>query len=214
MILIGQNLIIKEKFSDEKYIFFDNVIKNYSGSSDVKNEKIKKLNSKYFLENEFECDSNGVKAMSYMLDEEVWKGFKNINLSDYTVGGPSKELLEMAFSGISGKGYNSNFRVNKFGYSDNAVMYPPSYEAIEEYKYLYGNDYFLSTASNGALSNQVGEEPDELYYFDCYDGYPTSFKIISDDDYRQGGPGFRPIVCLKSDVKLVEEANGTLSISK
>ena len=216
---IGQNLIIKKKEYTsgriDTYIYFDNVIKNYSGSSDVKNEKIKKLNSKYFLENSYECDSNGVKAMSYMLDEDVWRDFKNMNLAEFVVGGPSYESLREAYKALN-QNRAPELKVTELGYVEPTTFWLTSSD-IPELEFLYTEkDYFLSTSMTFPSANMVENNTEYIMSFGkSTEGMPYDYIIRSEIASRNNGNfGFRPMVCLKSDIKLIEETNGTLSISK
>lgn len=157
--------------------------------------------------------------MSYMLDENVWKDFKNTNLAEFAVGGPSIEILNKAYYEVIGyDDFYPSYKVNEYGYAMNEeFFYTPKEDNRVEFLYTKSNrsNYILSTSANSRNPN-IGNEDDCLIAYDSTEGYTEGYNILSTDhainnfaDYS-----FRPMVCLKSDVKLIEETNGTLSISK
>ena len=82
---------------------FDNIINDYNGSSDITDEKIKKLNNDYFSKGYTSSDLN-MKIVAYMLDTNIWSSFKT-EKSEYAIGGPTLEMLMVSYS----RKYNVNY---------------------------------------------------------------------------------------------------------
>ncbi len=73
-----------------------NVINDYSGSSDIIDEKVKKLNNDFFNEG-FTSSYANMRAVAYMLDTDVWSCFKT-EQAEYAIGGPTVEMLMASYN--------------------------------------------------------------------------------------------------------------------
>ena len=96
----------KPKNTDSDYpkgATFTNVIDDYNGSSDITDEKIKKLNNDYFSKGYTSTDVN-MQAVAYMLDTNIWSIFKT-EKAEYAIGGPTVEMLMASYS----RKYNVNY---------------------------------------------------------------------------------------------------------
>ena len=82
---------------------FWSVVSDYNGSSDITDEKIKKLNNDYFSKGYTSSDLN-MKIVAYMLDTNIWSSFKT-EKSEYAIGGPTLEMLMVSYS----RKYNVNY---------------------------------------------------------------------------------------------------------
>ena len=204
------------ELSQEEYEFsFHYVMKDYNGSNDITNEKLKMLNNKYFeylRENQEVNSEDNMKAVAYMLDTEAWSGFKG-SKAEYAIGGPTLELL---FNSYNQKYKNNNLyqtRVeSKFGYeisSDRGNKFDTRTEVpLEENDKLYvisdhnkANGMWIASPSNKPYS--AGG------YLDLYDlGYYGNVTSATWNTLL----GFRPLVCLKSDVVLKKQENGNYII--
>ena len=156
--------------------------------------------------------------MGYMLDEDVWKDFKNSNLAEFAVGGPSFEILEKSYREVTENLYPLSFEVNEFGYPTSDYFYRlPSEDSRVEFLFskLKRTSYILSTSANSKNSGS-GNLDYALLSFICDEGVSDYYEILSTNHESSSryDYGFRPMVCLRSDIKLIEETNGTLSISK
>lgn len=98
----------------EKYeLSMFNVIDDYNGSEDIKDDRLKKLNNGYFeyLEkNNKVSTSDNMKAVAYMMDIDIWKGYAGDN-AEYAIGGPT---LEMFFNSYNEK-YKTNYEIKEIG---------------------------------------------------------------------------------------------------
>ena len=78
----------------------NDVINDYNGASDIKDESLQNLNSDYFSKYGSENSSNkNMKAVAYMLDtsEGVWGKFAG-EKAKYAIGGPTIELLFRSYN--------------------------------------------------------------------------------------------------------------------
>ena len=88
---------------------FDNIINDYDGSSNITDERIKALNSDYFIK-EYKSSEENMKAVAYMLDTGIWSSFKT-EKADYAIGGPTVEMLMASYS----KSHSENYRAQAIG---------------------------------------------------------------------------------------------------
>ena len=113
----------------------DDIINDYNGSSDITDERIKKLNEDYF--NKFGSENstyNNMKAVAYMLDtrEGVWGKFAG-EKAKYAIGGPTLELLFKSYN----EKYNTN---NKYqAQATSATGYKISSDGGESFGYYIEN---------------------------------------------------------------------------
>ena len=89
---------------------FWSVVSDYNGSSDITDEKIKKLNNDYFSKGYTSTNVN-MKAVAYMLDTNIWSSFK-ADKADYAIGGPTIEMLMASYS----KKYDVNYMARASSY--------------------------------------------------------------------------------------------------
>ncbi len=114
-----------------------NVIKDYNGSEDIKQSKIRNLNKSYFdylKANGNQQSINGnIKAVAYMLDTEVWSVYKG-EKAEYAIGAPT---IEMLFNS-----YNQKYKTNN--------KYKVRVKDIIGYELSYdsGNSWDLSTGNS------------------------------------------------------------------
>ena len=182
---------------------FNNIIGDYTGSSNITDEKIKALNKSYFdylEENKTVSKNENMKAVAYMLDTEIWNSFKT-EKAEYAIGGSTVEILMASYSkkhkvdyiaqAISRTGYQiskdggiswANYYINMLSTNDSLYVLPRSNGA-----------YAMWLASPSANNWNYVMNVDHCGYVDYHDYEDTSI-------------GFRPLVCLKSDIQL--EADG------
>ncbi len=191
--------------------YFIDISDDYTGSASITEEKIQKLNSKYFeylTTNGKTSASDNMKAVAYMLDTEAWKNFKGEN-ADYAIGCPTNEIfinsykqmhedsqLEYQVSDEFGYKYRNGSSGSWINYIESVVFNPddPLYVITDNSK---ATSMWLASPSGAGAPNVVGVN---------YDGamnipYCNSTNI-----------GFRPLVCLNSSVKLEEQNSGEYTI--
>ena len=183
--------------------YFKNVVEDYEGSESITDARIKALNNDYFSK-EFISINNNMKSVAYMLDTKVWSVFAG-NDADYAIGGPTIELFF--------KSYNEKYKENYVA------------EAIDETGYKFGD----GSASSDSLT--LSNRDDSLYVIASEDkaigmwiaspryhsvDYRFLMKVrasalVFGGNYDNSG-GFRPLVCLNSNVKLLKKEEGIYSI--
>ena len=198
-------------------VWFTDIINNgdYSGSSDITNSLVKPwlnfLNSSYGRYN----TNENMQVVAYMLDTNVWSIFKdNEGKAEYAIGGPT---LDMFCASYNQKYTNKQiqYKSNNNGYS---IKWSTDYDYSSDFG-LYGlqkNDSLYVINSDDRAYHTWLASPASSNYTDyliviTYDG-----RLYGDYycGYAGGNMpnGFRPIICLKSDVKLIKQSDGTYNI--
>lgn len=198
---------------------FNNILGKYSGSANITDEKMKAFNSDYFKERAkaetgetyvFSSTNNNMKAVAYMLDKDIWSDFANRTVAEYAVGGPSVEMLLKSYCGkvpekkdlyktqaSSATGYQvsnnggtsyANGISGMLSRNENLYVLPQDKGA---------NAMWLASPSAGGDNNVM---------LTRYDGYVFGYY------YSDISIGFRPLVCLNSDIQL-EAYEGGYKIS-
>lgn len=156
-------------------------------------------------------NTNNEKAVTSMLDVSVWNGYNNTSFAKYAIGGPTIEMFC--------KGYNDCHESNEINANENNtygymiqkgntearnINLPGFNEisALSHHAYFkqksYDNGYWLSSTS--ACGNR------EMLY--AGSSGSNSSCMISYAYYYNTHMCFRPLVCLKSNVHLVENEDG------
>ena len=188
---------------------FDNIIDAYStGVARITTDTIKNLNSSFFARSDSSTNTNNnnMKAVAYMLDTTAWSTFKDSNgKADYAIGGPTLEMLFKSYNQKHpGKNYEAQatsaigyqLRVNGGtwkDYTDSSSDYLDSSDSL-----------YVLPSSKGASAMWVASPSAytaSVMYVYC-SGY------VSTSDYDANDRGFRPLVCLKSNVQLLESGDG------
>ena len=193
-----------------KGAYFTNILNDYStGSARVTDAKIKALNNSFFSQNLTSTNEN-MRAVAYMLDTKAWETFKDsanndTSKSEYVIGGPTVEML---FKSYNQKHPGKNYEAK----ATNATGYQIRVNEGDWKNYADSADYLNTTdtlyvlpSSKGANAMWLaGPFADGIYrvmgvYADGSVGY---------DGYYSTYIGFRPLVCLKSGIKLQESGAG------
>ena len=139
--------------SFQKAAPFDNIINDYTGSANIKEKKIKALNSDYFNKG-YTSTSNNMKAVAYMLDTEIWSSFAG-EKAEYTIGGPTVDILMASYS----KTHNVEYRAqatSSLGYEitkDGGKTWANCYSGMLKISdSLIDRLYVLSSDANGAIA--------------------------------------------------------------
>ena len=187
---------------------FNDVINDYYGSDRIV-DNLKKLNNDYFnVKHYSSTESGNICAVSYMMDTATWNSkFKDINgKADYVIGGPTIELIFNSYnekykkSFVTGAVSENGYRVKKQE-SDDWGIYIPNmltsntntkdtlYSLNDSTSLSYAKGYWLSSpcdGNSGAVLT-VG-----------------SGGSLNADSFNNsaGDLGFRPVICLNSNVQL------------
>ena len=190
-----------------KGAYFTNILNDYStGSARVTDEKIKALNNSFFSQNLTSTNSN-MKAVAYMLDTKAWETFKDsanndTSKAEYVIGGPTVEMLFKSYNqkhpgknyeakATSATGYQIRVNEGTWKYYTNSSS---DYLNTDDTLYVLpsskgANAMWLASPSAGTTNYVVSVDSDGSVYCNYYD-----YTYI----------GFRPLVCLKSGIKLQE----------
>ena len=136
----------KPQNTDSSYpkgVTFNNVIDDYNGSSDITDEKIKKLNNDYFSKGYTSTNIN-MKAVAYMLDTNIWSIFKT-EKAEYAIGGPTVEMLMASYS----KKHNVNYMARAKSNVGYEISKDGGVNWANYYKPLISNMDSLYVISNG-----------------------------------------------------------------
>ena len=186
--------------------FFNGILNDYAGSASITDNNIKKLNNDYFTKG-YSSASNNMKSVAYMLDTNAWIVYAGED-ADYAVGGPSLEMLMKSYSQVHSVDYRAQ-ALNTTGYqisNDGGSSWAYDYNSM-----LSTSDslYVITSTSkaNGYwLSSPSAYDPNGLMLAESYGRVQYAYCNYSYQDI-----GFRPLVCLRSDVKL-KQLDGNFEI--
>ena len=191
---------------------FDNIMDAYStGAARITTDTIKNLNSSFFARSDASTNTNdNMKAVAYMLDTTAWSTFKDSNgKADYAIGGPTLEMLFKSYNQKHpGKNYEAQAtKAEGYQLRVNGGTWKNNTDSSSDY--LDSNDsLYVLPSSKGANAMWLAS-PSALstryvlrVYYDGYVGH-SGYSLSSNGHY-----GFRPLVCLKSNVQLQESGDG------
>ena len=196
---------------------FNNIMDAYStGAARITTDTIKKLNKSFFIDKQFTGVKNStvnpnMKAVAYMLDTTAWSTFKDNNednngKADYAIGGPTIEMLMKSYSQKHNVQYKAEAKndTGHEGYKiskDNGENWSTSYSAMLS----TSDSLYVLPSSKGANAMWVASP--SAYHAS---GVMNVFGSGVVGDYTCGtiSFGFRPLVCLKSNVQLQESGDG------
>lgn len=185
------------------YYFDDTLLNKYTGAVSITDTNITPwlsyLKSSYGGSNN---TNNNMKATAYLLDTEIWKGFKNSTKAKYAIGAPTLDMFVAS--------YNTRFAkqietiVQEAGYKLKFTD-GDSYEySLATYDYLTAHQYKDNYAKYMWLAN-----PSAGYSGDLMDVY--YYGSVNKCIYDSSDLGVRPLVCLESGVSLEkQEVNGEI----
>lgn len=196
-------------------VFFSGVQKDYNGSTDINDIRIKSLNNEFFAK-EFESNNYNMKGIAYILDVNIWDVYKGKN-AEYAIGSPTLELFLKSYNQIyknkieyiinDNIGYQIGTN-DSYSQSINLDMVTEfNNENLKDLYFFkqsgYSKYWLASPAYNLNYTNRI--------YFARYDNYISSSYY--DGSYIGDGAALRPVICLKSDVLFKEVKDGFLIIN-
>ena len=201
---------------------FSGVYNQYAGSSDV-TQVGKELNYDYFLnpEKAYTSTSSNMKAVAYMLDTNAWSGFREEGVAEYAIGGPTIELLFEAYNKAHPDDEYPNGKYKARAKS--ATGYEISTDGGEEGGNTWSDDITSSadylndsdpTFVINSTANAYGmwlASPSAIATYDVMRVSSYGRVYLYSYSYTSAY-GFRPLVCLKSDVQLQKNADGSYTI--
>ncbi len=184
------------------------VLVDYAGTADITDERIKALNNDYFTKGYSSSDLK-MKAMAYMLDTTMWDGFAG-DKADYAVGGPAIEMLMKSYSEKYKASYIAQATAGGYQMSKNGGN---SWSTGLE-KMLNMNDslYVISSAEKASSMWVASPSPSNVAYSNGILVGVRNNGNVTHQFCNNKDAGFRPLVCLNSNVRLEKSANGTYKI--
>lgn len=195
------------KNSADYRLSFNNVISDYSGSASIldtsiMDSRVKKWIS-YVSDNKTSTNNN-IKAVAYMLDTNIWSVYKNSAYADYAIGGPTLDMFVTS--------YNQKYPSLNIGYAHNSTGYTVGTGGTNS-SYAIGG---LNTSDSTYVINDSSKN--YAMWLAAPSAQNTSgvmvvfSELLSTCNYNYNYAGFRPLVCLKSDVELEQQKDGTYII--
>ena len=179
--------------------YFSNILEDYKdGSSRITENKLKALNNDYFNTKGYTSENSNMKSVAYMMDTTAWNSkFRDTSKAEYVVGGPTVELLF--------KSYNEKYKTAYESQASSATGYQIRKTSSDSWS-NYVNSMLKTSDSLYVITKQT----DALaYWLASPSAYNTSNVMsvyyngyVNYDYYNYNVSGFRPLVCLKSDVTL------------
>ena len=187
--------------------FGDKLREDYATGTDRIVDLVKNLNKSYFIDNSFTSTNENMKAVAYMLDTKAWSNFKDTTgKASYVIGGPTIEILFKSYNEKHlGKIYEAQ-AFNETGYQlrINGGTWKNYTNSSSEYLDSSDSLYVLPS-SNGANAMWVVSPSATDSYgvmrIDCT-------CIVGYSGCGNASIGFRPVVCLNSNVELQKPENG------
>ena len=185
------------------YYFNDTLLNKYTGAVSITDANITPWLS--YLKSSYggsDNTNNNMKATAYLLDTEIWKGFKNSTKAKYAIGAPTLDMFVASYNTRFAKqietivqetGYNL-----KFTDGDSYEYSLATYDYLTAHQYKDGYAYYMWLASPSANNSD--------YLMNVNYGGGVDYCI-----YVGGTLGVRPLVCLESGVSLEkQEVNGDI----
>ena len=185
------------------YYFEDTLLNKYTGAASITDTNITPWLS--YLKSSYGGSDNtnkNMKATAYLLDTEIWKGFKNSTKAKYAIGAPTLDMFVASYNTRFAKqietiaqeiGYKLKF-TDRDSYECSLDTY--DYLTAHQYKENYVQGMWLASPSTIASGNLM-----EM----SHDGG------ITNNGLNCSAVGVRPLVCLESGVSLEkQEVNGEI----
>ena len=179
---------------------------NYSsGSASISSSNPARKWLKSYLDN-YTSTNNNMKAVSYLLDTDVWNIYKT-DKADYAIGGPTVEMLMESYSKKMGVDYQAKvtsatgYQISKDGGANWANYYSGMLSTSET--------LYVLSRSSGALAMWLASpsaNDSSLVVHVTYDGYVVCSSYYADVF------GFRPVVSLKSEISIIKNDDGSATL--
>ncbi len=188
------------------YYFDDTLLNKYTGAVSITDTNITPwlsyLKSSYGGSDNTNNKNINMKATAYLLDTEIWKGFKNSTKAKYAIGAPTLDMFVASYNTRFAKqieiiaqetGYKLKF-TDGDSYKDSLDTH--DYLTAYQYKDNYADYMWLASPSAISSINLM---------------YVNFGGSVSNYSYEGSDLGVRPLVCLESGVSLEkQEVNGEI----
>ncbi len=194
-----------ETYSGSSYkrnALLTNILGDYAGTSRITDNKLKALNNNYFNIKKYSSTNANMKAVAYMMDITAWNSkFLDSSKAEYTIGGPTIELLFNSYNEKYGTTYMAE-ATSELGYNIKKQEKDSWSSYISGMLTKSDNTqdplYVIASSENANamwVASPVANSQETLWAI-------YSRGTASNDYYSSGNMGFRPVVCLKNNVQL------------
>ena len=198
----GATMTASTSYTDA-YYFQDTLLNKYTGAASITDTNIIPWLS--YLKSSYggsDNTNNNMKATAYLLDTEIWKGFRNSTKAKYAIGAPTLDMFVAS--------YNTRFArqietiAQETGYKLKFTD-GDSYEvSLRTYDYLTAHQYKEGYAGAMRLASPSADDSYFLMYVECG-------GCVDSCSFAGHFLGVRPLVCLESGVSLEkQEVNGEI----
>ena len=191
---------------------FDDVYKDYSGASWIsQNSKGAKWLSGFLNANSYNTSSStniNIRAVAYMMDTNVWSIYAGDN-AEYAIGGPTLELFCASYKDTHPNRYIECSVTNANGYSvkwSDAGSYSNYISGLARDEF---NKIYIKSDTDNATALWLAS-PSADYSNGVV--YAYSYGNVGSTDSYSSYLGFRPLVCLRSEVQLEAVDENTYKI--
>ena len=183
--------------------YFSNILNDYvTGSARITDNKLKALNNDYFNTKGFTSTNSNMKSVAYMMDTTAWNSKFKGNKAEYAIGGPTVELLFKSYNGKYGTTYESQA-------IESSDKTNTGYQIRKTSKDTWANYVSSMLTTNDSLYVITSQTNALAYWLASPSAYGTDSVMIvgyygrvGNYDYDNDDSGFRPLVCLQSNVTL------------
>ena len=200
------NSKIYKNASNKYCLSFDYVYKDYNGWSNI----LRTSPAKWLRQYEgagYNSTNINMKSTAYMLDTSVWNSKYANNYAEYAIGGPTLELFAESYNVTHGKKINTKV-ASQLGYQvkwSTNTNYTNSISGLDS----LGNLYVISST---AKTDHMWLASPANSYNDYLMSISYGGSVTTRDYYYGTRDGFRPIICLKSNVEFEKQDDGTYLI--
>lgn len=189
-------------------LYLTNVYTDYTGSEWINSNSKGKKWLNQFLTQYGTSTNNNIKAVAYIMDTNIWSTFAGVD-AEYAMGGPTIELFCESYKQTHPSKYVDYSVTNSNGYGvklNTSSSYSTSVSDLpqNDFNQIYiksdtskARGMWLASPSSYSSSRLM----DAAYYGNV--GYYN---------YYDTGCGIRPLVCLRSDVRLKKTSDGVYAI--
>ena len=195
-------------------MYFTSIVNQYNANSTKTDipEILSKLDKQNIYHKWMNNPSNQTKnlqnekAVASILDTDIWRGYINSTYAQYAIGGPTLEMFCKAYNDSHTGEQLNVIETNNTGYKIKKGDGDPSNSATN-----------LKTGAKNSMVDNMLFNTNIRSYFIASPHYSfgysnslwgvASWGFVQQHEYTTLGI-FRPLVCIKSDVHLVKNADG------
>ena len=190
-------------------ISLNNMGEDYTGANWInQNSKAKKWLTQYLSKYSTSTIYN-IKFTAYLMDTNIWNKYVGKN-AEYAIGGPTIELFCASYKDTHSTKYIEYSVTNSDGYSikwNTDSSYSTDINGLEQNLF---NEIYLKSEQTRADAMWIASPSsyDNTLLLNVY----YNGILDANGNYYDWKAGLRPIVCLKTEVKLEAQGDGTYAI--